>query len=199
MDNKEHVSDDSELDAHRPAKRLRRTPPPSVPHPSTPSSSYNTMSNGNSNGFGRSPSNLPPLSLSILGVEPLDEFIREVADFIHHMIGKRPEGAGQVEVEAKIGVLRDKTSGQRLQLPVLVETSACAPSLPSVSWVSRPSQLDSILSSTMSLCIVLMPNSIDCRFESNMSPVRSFCQSFTAYTQPGFRLCRCNINISIRF
>jgi len=83
------------------------------------------MSNGKSNGNGRSYSPLPPLSLSILGVEPLDEFIREVADFIHHMISTRPEGAGQVEVEAKIGVLRDKMSGQRIQLPVLVETSAC--------------------------------------------------------------------------
>ncbi|KAI0795268.1 mRNA capping enzyme [Irpex lacteus] len=65
---------------------------------------------------------LPPLSLSILGVEPLDEFIREVADFVHHMIMTRTERVGSVEVEAKIGVLRDKTSGQRLQFPVLVET-----------------------------------------------------------------------------
>ncbi|EED81037.1 mRNA capping enzyme [Postia placenta Mad-698-R] len=81
------------------------------------------MNNGSSNGSGRSPSNLPPLSLSILGVEPLDEFIREVADFIHHMIGQRPEGANGVEVEAKVGVLRDKVSGQRLSLPVLVETT----------------------------------------------------------------------------
>lgn len=66
---------------------------------------------------------LPPLSLSILGVEPLDEFIKEIADFIHHMIMTRPNMPGQVEVEAKIGVLRD-LSGSRLSLPVLVETSA---------------------------------------------------------------------------
>ncbi|KAF7365337.1 mRNA-capping enzyme subunit beta [Mycena venus] len=33
---------------------------------------------------------LPPLSLSILGVEPLDEFIREIADFIHYTIVNRP-------------------------------------------------------------------------------------------------------------
>lgn len=67
---------------------------------------------------------LPPLSLSILGIEPIDEFIREVADFIHHMISKRPADAGGlVEVEAKIGVLKDRGSGARLQLPILTETS----------------------------------------------------------------------------
>ncbi|KAF9496530.1 mRNA triphosphatase CET1 [Pleurotus eryngii] len=80
---------------------------------------------------------LPPLSLSILGIEPLDEFIKEIADFIHHMIMTRPNIPGQVEVEAKIGVLRD-LSGSRLSLPVLVET-------------------------------ILVPDSIECRFESNMS------------------------------
>jgi polynucleotide 5'-triphosphatase len=70
-------------------------------------------------------SNMPPLSLSILGVEPVDEFIREVADFIHHMIGMRPRDlpGAMVEVEAKIGILRDRLSGNRLNLPVLTETS----------------------------------------------------------------------------
>ena len=69
--------------------------------------------------------NIPPLSLSILGVEPVDEFIREVADFIHHMIGMRPRDlpGAMVEVEAKIGILRDRLSGNRLNLPVLTETS----------------------------------------------------------------------------
>lgn len=82
---------------------------------------------------------LPPLSVSILGVEPLDEFIREVADFVHHMIMTRaPDLQGQVEVEAKIGVLKDKGTGRRIVLPVLVET-------------------------------ILTPQEIDCRFESNMS------------------------------
>ena len=70
-------------------------------------------------------STLPPLSVSILGVEPLDEFIREIADFVHHKIMTRPNfPQAKVEVEAKLGVLRDRTSGQRLMLPVLVETSA---------------------------------------------------------------------------
>ncbi|KAJ3490437.1 hypothetical protein NLI96_g1442 [Meripilus lineatus] len=39
------------------------------------------------------------------------------------MVQHRPEGPGHVEVEAKIGQLKGKTSGQRVQLPVLVETS----------------------------------------------------------------------------
>jgi hypothetical protein len=67
---------------------------------------------------------LPPLSLSILGVEPIDEFIREVADFISHMITTKPDHLrGSIEVEAKVGILRDRNSGQRLSLPVLVESS----------------------------------------------------------------------------
>jgi len=65
---------------------------------------------------------LPPLSHSILGVEPLDEFVLEIANFVHHMISTRPDVAGNIEVEAKIGLLRDTVSGERLKLPVLVET-----------------------------------------------------------------------------
>ena len=55
----------------------------------------------------------------------MDEFIREVADFIYHMIGIRPRDipGAVVEVEAKIGILRDRLSGNRLNLPVLTETS----------------------------------------------------------------------------
>ena len=68
---------------------------------------------------------LPALSLSILGAEPLDEFVREIADFVHQMVKSHyREGTNvRVEVEAKIGVLRERTSGQRLALPVLAETS----------------------------------------------------------------------------
>ncbi|KAJ7284069.1 CYTH-like domain-containing protein [Mycena rebaudengoi] len=66
---------------------------------------------------------LPPLSLSILGVEPIDEFIKEIADFVHYTILNRPDLPGaKVEVEAKIGLLRDRGSGERLALPVLVES-----------------------------------------------------------------------------
>ena len=99
-------SPSTDPDTQRPAKRARHTPP--------------TEANGNGQ---HSEQIMPPLSLSILGVEPLDEFIREIADFVHHMIVTRPDRPGIVEVEAKVGVLRDKVSGQRLQFPVLVETS----------------------------------------------------------------------------
>jgi polynucleotide 5'-triphosphatase len=71
---------------------------------------------------------LPPLSLSILGVEPIDEFIREIADFVHAKISQRPEYLrGTVEVEAKIGVIRDKAMGSRLMLPVISETGEIRP------------------------------------------------------------------------
>jgi len=80
---------------------------------------------------------LPPLSLSILGVEPLDEFIKEIADFIHHMIMVVSPNypSGRIEVEAKVGVLRDRISGRRFELPVLVETST------SCSFFYAPSPL----------------------------------------------------------
>ncbi len=108
-----HYVSGSESDAdyghgHRPPKRPRRTPP----------------DRARTNGRNATSSVLPPLSLSILGVEPLDEFIREVADFVHHSITTRPaELQGDIEVEAKIGVLKERATGNRLQLPILVETS----------------------------------------------------------------------------
>ncbi|KIK08018.1 hypothetical protein K443DRAFT_672901 [Laccaria amethystina LaAM-08-1] len=112
-----------------PLKRARRGQTPE--QPTNGSQNY-----ASSSGSGTS---LPPLSLSILGVEPLDEFIKEIADFIHHMIATRPDHLhGNVEVEAKVGLLKERISGQRLALPILVET-------------------------------ILAPESLDLRFESNMS------------------------------
>lgn len=96
-----------------PLKRVRRgsTPPPDGSNGHIPNSALSSQ--------------LPALSLSILGVEPLDEFIKEVADFVHHMITTCPKDIpnAKVEVEAKIGILRERSSGRRLSLPVLVETS----------------------------------------------------------------------------
>jgi len=123
-----HYVSGSESDVdytHRPPKRARHSSP-----------SDRARTNGRT---ATSSSVLPPLSLSILGVEPLDEFIREVADFIHHSITTRPADLkGDIEVEAKIGVLKDRGTGNRLQLPVLVET-------------------------------ILAPKAADCHFESKMS------------------------------
>ena len=109
-----HYVSGSESDTdhpYRPPKRARHSSP-----------SDHARTNGRN---ATSSSGLPPLSLSILGVEPLDEFIREVADFIHHLITTRPADlkGEYIEVEAKIGVLKDRGTGNRLQLPVLVETS----------------------------------------------------------------------------
>jgi polynucleotide 5'-triphosphatase len=119
MDSRDpHYVSGSESDAdhsQRPYKRVRRSP-----------SSDRARTNGTT-------SVLPPLSLSILGVEPLDEFIREIADFIHHLIATRPPDLqGEIEVEAKMGVIKDRGTGNRLQLPVLVETSVI-----SVIWFLR--------------------------------------------------------------
>lgn len=73
------------------------------------------------NGHGERP--LPPMSLSILGVEPLDEFIREIADFVYTLINEKPESLkGAIEVEARIGIIRDRNTGGRLALPVTCET-----------------------------------------------------------------------------
>ncbi|KAI1794765.1 mRNA triphosphatase CET1 [Ganoderma leucocontextum] len=142
-------SSDSELFSERPPKRARHSSPQ---RPSTAGSSahsvdgaseglhsYPHMHTANGNGHSTGVAPKPALQPSILGVEPLDEFIREVADFIHYHISNRPPDAGgTVEVEAKIGLLKDRAGGQRLQLPILVET-------------------------------ILAPDTIDLRFESNMS------------------------------
>jgi len=103
------------------------------------------------------------LSLSILGVEPLDEFVREVADFVHHMVMSRSQEIpnAKVEVEAKIGVLRER-AGQRFALPVLVETSTSLRMRILLYW-------------RLFFSVVLSPNFTDIRFESNMSAVRAYC------------------------
>lgn len=103
---------------------------------------------------------LPPLSLSILGVEPLDEFIKEIADFVHHMIMTRPDMGPdtKIEVEAKIGVLRDAVSRQKLILPLLVETSKFYLLLYYLYYI-------------LILFIVLVPDAMELVFESNMSAV----------------------------
>ena len=108
------------------SRRRRRTP---SPQPDTskksrlsPTLSLNTIrtpvtSNGSNS------MSIPPLSLSILGVEPLDEFIKEIADWIHELIMTRPNLDGTIEVEAKLGLLKNKQDDKRVNFPVRVETS----------------------------------------------------------------------------
>lgn len=60
-----------------------------------------------------------PLEPSFVNYEPLDEFIREVADWIHC----HANGQHNVEVEAKFGTQINDETGARLRLPILVESS----------------------------------------------------------------------------
>jgi len=54
----------------------------------------------------------------------LDEFILEVANFVHHTIITRPSHlSGNIEVEVKIGLLKDRSGSDRISLPTLSETS----------------------------------------------------------------------------
>lgn len=55
----------------------------------------------------------------------MDEFIREVADWVHDKIGQALKQGyqGVIEVEAKLGVLKYKEGDMRMKAPVRVETS----------------------------------------------------------------------------
>lgn len=71
-------------------------------------------------------------SRSIFGVDPLDDFATTVGDWIWHHC----EGVPDIEVccwmaivltqqiEAKLGVLIDRNSNERIRLPILSEASA---------------------------------------------------------------------------
>ncbi|GAA5877906.1 hypothetical protein JCM3774_001766 [Rhodotorula dairenensis] len=66
------------------------------------------------------PANLP-LEPSVFNVEPIDEFTREVADWLWGFAQNLEWD--KVEIEAKIGVLLDqRAGGQRVHLPVPIET-----------------------------------------------------------------------------
>lgn len=77
---------------------------------------------------------------------------------------------GAVEVEAKIGLLKDKASGRRLKLPVQVETGEC---------------LHLTAGFLLILCAVIVSDLLDYRFESNMSAVRRIFLSLLAIKHSG--------------
>lgn len=60
-----------------------------------------------------------PLEPSFVNHEPLDEFIREVADWIYYHANGQPN----IEVEAKFGMHINEEASTRLRLPILVESS----------------------------------------------------------------------------
>ncbi|GBC00043.1 hypothetical protein RclHR1_03720004 [Rhizophagus clarus] len=57
------------------------------------------------------------LEPSIFGIQPTNDFVRVVSDFLYMQVGKE-----NVEIEAKLGVLLDKTTRERIRLPVYCET-----------------------------------------------------------------------------
>ncbi|KAK9767243.1 mRNA-capping enzyme subunit beta [Basidiobolus ranarum] len=61
--------------------------------------------------------NLARLERSIFCVEPLDDILKVVSDFLYKHLD-RPH----VEIEAKLGVLIDTRTNQRIKLPVATET-----------------------------------------------------------------------------
>ncbi|EJD49682.1 mRNA triphosphatase CET1, partial [Auricularia subglabra TFB-10046 SS5] len=69
--------------------------------------------------FASTSSSLEP---SILNAEPFDEIIRFIADWIH----RKATGEANIEIEAKVGVLREKGSKARIFLPVVTETVLAA-------------------------------------------------------------------------
>ncbi|BGP20741.1 hypothetical protein JCM10213_001014 [Rhodosporidiobolus nylandii] len=61
-----------------------------------------------------------PLEPSIFNIEPIDEFTREVADWLWGFCAGLDWD--KVEIEAKIGLLVDSRGGTRVHLPVPIET-----------------------------------------------------------------------------
>lgn len=59
------------------------------------------------------------LEPSFVNHEPLDEFIREVADWVYYHANGQPN----IEVEAKFGTHLGEETGTRVRLPILVESS----------------------------------------------------------------------------
>lgn len=55
---------------------------------------------------------------SLFGIDPFDDFVSILGDWIW----EKCKGVPDLEIEAKIGVLIDRHTGVRLQLPVLTET-----------------------------------------------------------------------------
>lgn len=85
------------------------------------------------------PGILATLEPCILNAEPFDEVMREVADWIYEMA----MGHEHVEVEAKIGLLIDTGTGQRLSFPIRTETSAFLRAIPVIFRLMCASQSSS--------------------------------------------------------
>ncbi|KAG8955974.1 mRNA-capping enzyme subunit beta [Tulasnella sp. 424] len=106
-----------------------RQPPQTSFSSSLPSSS----ANGGQGSSEPAAKKLRPDALepSILAAEPLDEFVLEIADWVHRVA----QGKTNIEVEAKVGTLIDTRSNERVNLPVLNET-ILAPEYPDIRFSS---------------------------------------------------------------
>ncbi|KAG8860878.1 mRNA-capping enzyme subunit beta [Tulasnella sp. 330] len=110
-----------------------------APDTQSPSMGHRTVTNGGPHVPVVDPSSSKrhkpePLEPSILNAEPLDEFVLEIADWIHRVsLGKQ-----NVEVEAKVGLILDSRTGERVNLPVLNET-ILSPEYPEIRFSSNMS------------------------------------------------------------
>ncbi|KAJ3352477.1 mRNA-capping enzyme subunit beta [Allomyces javanicus] len=96
--------------AARPPPPATATPRPAPPRPAPPAAS---------------PSRAPPTPANIFGERAIPDVHRQIADFIYVTLNEhRPPLAldAPVEIEAKLGRIIDKRTGQRLALPVRSET-----------------------------------------------------------------------------
>ncbi|CAG8702096.1 6574_t:CDS:2, partial [Funneliformis mosseae] len=74
-----------------------------------------TSSKSKTNGIG---SKIPAvLEDSIFGIQPVNDFVRVVSDFLYYHVGRE-----HIEIEAKLGVLVNKQTRERINLPVNCET-----------------------------------------------------------------------------
>ncbi|GAA6017383.1 hypothetical protein JCM10207_005616 [Rhodosporidiobolus poonsookiae] len=109
--------------SRRSASPSRPAPPPPPPHPApaaAPPPQQQQPPPPSRAPMQRRPSDLP-LEPSIFNVEPIDEFTREVADWLWGFCAGLDWD--KVEIEAKIGLLVDsRANGARVHLPVPIET-----------------------------------------------------------------------------
>ncbi|CAI2185863.1 14981_t:CDS:2, partial [Funneliformis geosporum] len=57
------------------------------------------------------------LEYSIFGIQPVNDLVKVVSDFLYYHVGRE-----HIEIEAKLGVLVDKQTRERIKLPVKCET-----------------------------------------------------------------------------
>lgn len=114
-----------------PPQQQQQSPPPlpPPPPPPLPPPPQHKSFPGATHSFRVLPA-YGPWEPSISNAEPHEELSREIADFLYHQVVCRNDPAlintdgpaAVIEIEAKIGHLIDKATGQRLALPVITET-----------------------------------------------------------------------------